>query len=233
MRLREIVTTVFVGAVVLSAAGVVSVAGAEDGAAPATSAITTPPTTRPAPTTTSSTTTSTTTTSTTTTTAPPAPVVASLDPAAGPAPPPANPREKVPVVEIGRIRIPKVGLDHPVYEGVSLTVIDVGPGHWPGTPLPGGAGNVVFGGHRVTRSHPFRDLDQLAPGDLIEFALPDGSRPTYAVTEQFIVDPEAMWIVDPLPGQMLTLFACHPKGSARQRIVIRATLQTAGTASSA
>src|SRR5690606_21405806 len=100
-----------------------------------------------------------------------------------------------------------------------------GPGHWPGTPLPGQPGNVVFGGHRVTHSHPFRDLDQLAPGDLIEFELTDGSRHAYAVTEQFVVQPDALWIVDPLPGEMLTLFACHPKGSARQRIVVRAALQ--------
>jgi sortase A len=152
------------------------------------------------------------------TTAPPPPLT--------PAPPPANPREAVPVVEIGLITIPVIGLHHPVYEGVSLTVIDRGPGHWPGTPMPGGAGNVVFGGHRVTHSHPFRDVDQLKPGDEIIFSMTDGSTAVYAVTEQFVVGPEAMWIVDPTPGQVLTLFACHPKGSARQRIVIRAAFKS-------
>lgn len=147
---------------------------------------------------------------------------------ATPEPAPADPRADVPVVEIGRIRIPAIGLDHPVYEGVWLTVIDEGPGHWPGTPLPGGWGNVVFGGHRVTHSHPFLDVDRLVAGDEIVFDLTDGSTHVYRVTEQFVVSPEDVWIVDQEPGRTLTLFACHPKGSARQRIVIRAELASSG-----
>lgn len=214
----------------LGAGGLAAVAAVGDGPAPAPAATTTtiaPPTpeaamvvetTTVAPTTTTSTTTTTTTLPTpTTAAAPPTTFQVSM-----PEPPPEDPREKVPVVAIGRIRIPAIGLDHEVYEGVSLTVIDVGPGHWPGTPTPGGAGNVVFGGHRVTNSHPFRDLDLLKPGDEISFEMYDGTRAYYAVTEQFIVNPDAMWIVDPTPTPMLTLFACHPKGSARQRIVVRA-----------
>ncbi len=128
------------------------------------------------------------------------------------------------MLPLGRIQIPKIGLDHEIYEGIWLTVIDEGPGHWPGTPLPGGYGNAVFAGHRVTHSHPFRDVDQLVPGDEIRFTMSDGSAATYRMTEQLIVDPSALWIVDQAPGHTLTLFACHPKGSARQRIVIRAEL---------
>jgi len=145
---------------------------------------------------------------------------------------PADPRADVAVVRIGRILIPEIGLDHEVFEGVWLTVIDVGPGHWPGTPWPGGYGNSVFGGHRVTHSHPFLDLDQLVDGDEITFVLVDGTRHTYRVTEQLVVEPTAMWIVDQTPGYRLTLFACHPKGSARQRIVIRAELVRLGDAGS-
>lgn len=189
--------------------GLAAVAGAEDGAAPATAdAIATtsaPPTTS----------TTTTLPPTTTTAAPALPQ---------PQDAPSDPYEDVPVVAIGRIVIPAIGLDHTVYEGVWLTVIDVGPGHWPGTAMPGGHGNAVFGGHRVTYSHPFRDLDRLAPGDEIIFEMVDGSRHVYAVTEQFVVDPTGVWIVDQMPGHTVTLFACHPKGSARQRIVIRGSL---------
>lgn len=128
------------------------------------------------------------------------------------------------MLPVGRIAIPKIGLDTTMYEGVWLTVIDVGPGHWPGTPLPGGFGNVVVAGHRVTHTHPFRDLDLLVAGDEIVFTLPDGSKATYRVTEQFIVEPDALWITDQEPGSIVTLFACHPKGSARQRIVVRGEL---------
>jgi sortase (surface protein transpeptidase) len=52
----------------------------------------------------------------------------------------------------------------------------------------------------------------------------DGTTATYRVTEQLIVEPSALWITDQEPGHTLTIFACHPKGSARQRIVVRGQL---------
>jgi sortase A len=137
-----------------------------------------------------------------------------------PAPPPANPTAKVPVVKIGEIRIPKIGLVHPVYEGVTLTVVDRGPGHWPGSAVPGQLGNAVFAGHRVTHSHPFRNVDKLAAGDEIIFVMPNGTF-TYRMTKQQIVSPADTWIVNPTQTATLTLFACHPPGSAAKRIVIR------------
>jgi len=153
---------------------------------------------------------------TTTTTLPPAPAT----PATKPIAPPANPTAPAPVVKIGEIRIPKIGLVHPIYEGITLTVIDHGPGHWPGSAMPGQLGNVVFAGHRVTHTHPFRNLDQLVPGDLIQFVMPDGTY-TYKMTSQQIVNPSDTWIVNPTPDATLTLFACHPPGSAAHRIVVK------------
>jgi sortase A len=138
-----------------------------------------------------------------------------------PVAPPVNERAKAPIVKIGEIRIPKIGLVHPVFEGVTLTVIDHGPGHWPGSAVPGQMGNAVFAGHRVTHSHPFRNVDKMAPGDEIIFVMPDGTY-TYKMTKQEIVKPTDTWIVTPTPTATLTLFACHPPGSAAKRIVIRA-----------
>ena len=68
---------------------------------------------------------------------------------------------------MGSIQIPSLGLTQPVFDGVWLSVLDVGPGHWPGTAAFGGEGNVVIGGHRVTHGAPFRDLDRLRPDDVI------------------------------------------------------------------
>jgi sortase A len=155
---------------------------------------------------------------TTVTTLPP--VNAAPAPRTRPIPPPANETAPSPIVKVGEIRIPKIGLVHPIYEGVTLTVIDHGPGHWPGSALPGQLGNAVFAGHRVTHTHPFRNLDQLAPGDEIQFVMPDGTY-TYRMTSQQIVNPSDTWIVNPTPTPTLTLFACHPPGSAAHRIVIR------------
>lgn len=146
---------------------------------------------------------------------------ADATPPTRPVAPPANERAKVPIVKIGEIRIPKIGLVHPIYEGVTLTVIDNGPGHWPGSAVPGQLGNAVFAGHRVTHSHPFRNVDKLVPGDEIIFVMPNGTF-TYKMTKQQIVKPADTWIVNPTPTATLTLFACHPPGSAANRIVIRA-----------
>jgi sortase A len=155
---------------------------------------------------------------TTTTTLPPSHAVAPTKPVD----PPANPTAPAPVVKIGEIRIPKIGLVHPIYEGITLTVIDHGPGHWPGSAMPGQVGNAVFAGHRVTHTHPFRNIDQLVPGDLIQFVMPDGTY-TYKMTSQQIVNPSDTWIVNPTPDATVTLFACHPPGSAAHRIVVRGT----------
>ena len=156
----------------------------------------------------------------TTATTRPAPPAAPA-PRTKPSAPPANERAKTPIVKIGEIRIPKIGLVHPVYEGVTLTVVDRGPGHWPGSAVPGQLGNAVFAGHRVTHSHPFRHVDKLVAGDEIIFVMPNGTF-TYKMTKQEIVKPADTWIVNPTPTATLTLFACHPPGSAAKRIVIRA-----------
>jgi hypothetical protein len=95
-----------------------------------------------------------------------------------PAKAPANERAPGPVVMIGRIRIPSIGLVHPVYEGVTLTVVDHGPGHWPGSAMPGDRGNSVFAGHRVTNSRPFYDLDLVEVGDKVILEVGGGPRPT-------------------------------------------------------
>src|SRR6476661_7405233 len=70
-----------------------------------------------------------------------------------PQPAPSNAYAPTPIIQIGTIEIPKIGLLHPVFEGITLTVIDHGPGHWPGSALPCQVGNSVFPGHRVTHTH--------------------------------------------------------------------------------
>ncbi|HEX5615902.1 MAG TPA: sortase, partial [Acidimicrobiia bacterium] len=82
-------------------------------------------------------------------------VLTRVPPLPQPEAPPDDPYADVPIVPVGSVVIPKIGLDHTVYEGIWLTVIDEGPGHWPGSAMPGERGNTVFPGHRVTNSRPF------------------------------------------------------------------------------
>ena len=136
---------------------------------------------------------------------------------------PANPYAPEPLVEIGTMEIPKLGLSHRVFHGISLRSIDHGPSHWPGSAFPGQRGNSVFAGHRVTHSKPFRNIDQLVPGDQVVFTV-RGTRSVYVVTGHQIVTPDAMHIVTPTQAPTATLFACHPPGSARFRYVVHLAL---------
>ncbi|HZI38438.1 MAG TPA: class E sortase [Acidimicrobiia bacterium] len=153
--------------------------------------------------------------STTTTTGP--------APAASPVVPPRDAYAPEPVQEIGTIEIPKIGLRHKVFHGITLRNIDQGPSHWPGTAMPGENGNTVFMGHRVTHSHPFRRIHELAPGDEVIFTI-TGIRTVYAVTDSLVVTPKQLEITLPTATPTGTLFACHPPGSARQRYVVRLAL---------
>jgi sortase A len=163
----------------------------------------------------------TTTVPTTTTTSPDLPAESAAA-VRGPKPPPVDGshRDGGAVVQIGTIEIPKIGLVHPIFEGNTLTQIDHGPSHWPGTAMPGQRGNAVFAGHRVTHSHPFRNIDQLQPGDVVYFTV-GGVRTTYQVSGHQVVTPKDTWIIDQTPHATATLFACHPPHSARYRYVVR------------
>lgn len=194
-------------------------------AAPTTSTSTT--TTTLAPTTTSTTTTSTTTTSTTTTTTTSTTTTTTSTlpkQQTQPIAPPTDVNAKEPVIELGRIRIPTIGVDMPLYEGIRLSTLDLGPGHWPGTAMPGEVGNVVVGGHRTSKHRVFRHIDQLVAGDQIIFDDANGEH-IYIVNRVEIVDPTDVWIINPTDTPTATLFACHPPGSTRQRIVVFADLQ--------
>ena len=144
--------------------------------------------------------------STTSTTAAPEPV----------APPP----EGSPVAQV---RIPKIGVDKTVVEGVELSVLKEGPGHFPETPMPGQEGNAAIAGHRTTYGAPFGRIDELVPGDEVLVQTVQGEF-RYEVTEQLIVSPSQVEVLEDKGDDRLTLIACHPKYSARQRIVVVAEL---------
>jgi sortase A len=125
---------------------------------------------------------------------------------------------------VTRIRIPRLGVDALVVEGVTLKALRAGAGHYPETPLPGEPGNVSLAGHRTTFGAPFSDLDRLAVGDEIVLETPVG-RYRYEVSARpWVTDPTDWRVVGPVEGSMLTLTTCEPKGSADRRLVVRARL---------
>ena len=108
-------------------------------------------------------------------------------------------------------------------EGIRLSTLDNGPGHWPGTAMPGEVGNAVIAGHRVSHHADFRHLDDLVAGDDVIMTTSSG-RFVYKVLSSEIVKPDALWVVDQTPEATATLFACHPPGSVRERIVVHLAL---------
>ncbi len=177
-------------------------------------------------TTTSTTTTTTTTSTTTTTTSVPESTVPTdtlPETPSEPIAPPLDPRGYEDQIQLGGLSIPKLEVEAPLLEGIRLTTLDNGPGHWPGTAMPGEIGNVVIAAHRTSHGGPFRHIDQLVEGDSVFFNTAEGET-EYLVTETMIVNPDALWIVDPTDTATATLFACHPPGSVAQRIVVKLEL---------
>lgn len=121
-----------------------------------------------------------------------------------------------------------------VVEGVKLRQLQRGAGHMPWTPLPGQPGNSVISGHRTTHGAPFHDFDDLVPGDRIEIETALGIH-VYEVRKTMVVKPSALWVTaqdGPARagidggdrGAWLTLTTCHPKFSARKRLIVFAEL---------
>ncbi len=127
-----------------------------------------------------------------------------------------------------RLRIKKLGVDVLVVEGTTPAALRAGAGHYVGSPLPGEPGNVAIAGHRTTFGRPFNRMNELGPGDLVELETPF-SIFTYKAVKPF-ANHANPWVVKPTDFSVvaqegvkkgLTLTTCHPKGSAKQRLVMR------------
>lgn len=124
---------------------------------------------------------------------------------------------------VGRLQIPAIGLDQVIIEGVAEDDLSLGPGHYPGTPLPGEAGNAAIAGHRTTWGHPFYNLNEVGPHDRIIITTVQGTF-TYMPISQHVVSPGDVTVLDSSQTPELTLTTCNPRYSAAQRLVLVAHL---------
>lgn len=139
---------------------------------------------------------------------------------------------------ISKLRIPAIGVNDVVVEGVTPGQLDIAPGHYPKcrkgidpalcTPwdsaFPGEDGRVVISGHRTTHGAVFWDLDKLRPGDEIITETKWGTF-TYVVDRTRIVPASSRQIVMPGNRAEVVLTTCHPKFSAAQRLIVIAGLE--------
>jgi sortase A len=150
-----------------------------------------------------------------------------VDPATADAPAPPPEGEPIGVIEIPRIELARV-----VVQGTTRADLKKGPGHYVSTPMPGQPGNVGIAGHRTTYGAPFNRIDEIRPGDEIVVSTAQGRFVYRAIaapgsTEQawYTVDPSQSEVLDDVGDDRVTLTACHPKYSARQRIVVHGLLE--------
>jgi sortase A len=134
------------------------------------------------------------------------------------------PTQSEPAIDqpVGLLSIPKIGINDAIVEGVGESQLEQGPGHYPGTSLPGQSGNVAIAGHRTTYAHPFYNLDALSPGDDIYILSAQGLF-RYTVNGSQIVAPTDVAVLATIPGKStLTLTTCNPRYSASTRLVVTA-----------
>jgi len=124
---------------------------------------------------------------------------------------------------VGRIEIPRLGVSAIVREGDDISTLRRSVGHIPDTVLPGESGNSGFAGHRDTF---FRGLRDARAGDRITVTTADATL-NYVIRNTRIVEPDDVSVLNPTPGQTLTLVTCYPFsyiGAAPKRFIVRAEM---------
>jgi sortase A len=121
---------------------------------------------------------------------------------------------------MARLLIPSLGEDDIVFEGVGAEELNGGPGHLPGSAIPGDEGNAVVSAHR---DRHFRKLGRLAVGDTIVTETRE-RRVVWRVTDRRIVAagaPALFATTEPV----LTVTTCWPMnavGPAPERLIVTA-----------
>jgi sortase A len=123
----------------------------------------------------------------------------------------------------GHLVLPDQALRVPVFDGIEEIKLTLGAGRMTETAPLGGDGNTAIAGHR---DGFFRSLRHLQVGDSLVLETGDGSR-RYRITDQWVVAPEDVWVLNDTQEPSLTLITCHPfyhVGSAPDRFIVRAVL---------
>ena len=125
---------------------------------------------------------------------------------------------------VGRLTILSANINHYVVFGATNNKLEYGPGYILGTSLPGSGGNFAIAGHRTTYGAPFGNLDRVQVGETIIFQT-NTNQYKYQVIEVKIVSPEDNYVLENYGDDRITLTTCHPKFSAKQRLVVIGQLE--------
>lgn len=125
---------------------------------------------------------------------------------------------------MGYVTIEKLGVELPIYHGISTEVLNIACGHMEGTSLPvgGESTHCVLSAHRgLPHARLFTDLDRMEVGDVFTITVP-GRTLTYQVDRIDIVTPDNVGAVQIQAGKdYCTLLTCTPYGVNSHRLLVR------------
>ena len=124
---------------------------------------------------------------------------------------------------IGRLRVPRMGVNMLVVNGTDHDTLKKGPGRDRRTFMPGENRLVYIAGHRTTYLAPFSHIDRLRSGDRITIEVPYGTF-IYAVTRHRIVKSTDLSVLRSPHHELVELQACHPRFFASHRYIAYAHL---------
>ncbi len=124
---------------------------------------------------------------------------------------------------IGRLRVPRMGLNMLLVNGTDHDTLKKGPGRDKRTFMPGENRLVYIAGHRTTYLAPFSHIDRLRSGDRITIEVPYGTF-IYAVTRHRIVSSTDLSVLRSPRHELVELQACHPRFFASHRYIAYAQL---------
>ena len=124
---------------------------------------------------------------------------------------------------IGRIRIPRMGINMILVNGTDHETLKKGPGRDLQSYMPGQGELVYIAGHRTTYLAPFSHIDSLRTGDHVTLSMPYGAF-VYAVTGHRIVPADDLSVLKTHHHEELELQACHPRFFATHRYIAYAKL---------
>jgi sortase A len=124
---------------------------------------------------------------------------------------------------IGRIRVPRMGVNMILVNGTDHDSLKKGPGRDQRTFMPGENRLVYIAGHRTTYLAPFSHIDRLKAGDRVTLEVPYG-RFVYSVTRHRIVKATDLSVLRSPRHELLELQACHPRFFASHRYIAYARL---------
>ncbi|HEY6029344.1 MAG TPA: class D sortase [Gaiellaceae bacterium] len=122
---------------------------------------------------------------------------------------------------LGRITVGRIGLRIVVVQGTDHESLKKGPGHYPGSYLPGQGHLIYVAGHRTTYLAPFSHIDAIRAGDYVTLELPYGTF-KYVVTGHRVVPSTDVSVLRPGHRELLILQACHPRFFATHRYLVYA-----------